>query len=507
MFKISFSSQKFQRVIARIFLPFFIVWCVTIPRQAYAIAIPPAVGAFVGTVASSAVVIGGLAYMAAAGYSMGFVLFGKLMCATSDPSTCAPTGGTVSIPVSLATSGGAPVYPLPPPPDTIPAHTEWQGAGGVWYDSFCGALGSRYPYTWTPATQPSVVITYAMQSCSGSSGVLTITPNAAGLAAGYGASSGTVTAPNGMSTRTAPISCPTGSTLSGTTCAINDPRSYAPDGRIDYAVDGAGNLSQLPENSSDLANIQGINFVKDANGNYVLTGVTSGGQPQITSVNYGGGSGIVQITTQTQNTSATGTTVTSNTTSINFSTGTVISQSGGSQTGSISTGTGTNTNGGTSPSGTATNGAGANITGAVGSNAGTGTEVTNMPTDYARTGEADAAAGRIVGAIGTFTTPTGYGDPLAAIDQRTSAIATAGNSTPSINWTPSLLPGTSTACVAMPIDGAVHGGLLNGITGTASFDICNKLDLVRQILGYAFMVGTAMFVYRRFTRSNSTAEG
>jgi hypothetical protein len=123
-----------------------------------------------------------------------------------------------------------------------------------------------------------------------------------------------------------------------------------------------------------------------------------------------------------------------------------------------------------------------------------------FPNDYARQGQLDTIHNDLTSG---FTAPAGV-DPVKPMQDRIDALTTPP-AVPQIDWIPSLLPGSASNCYAMPIDGAVHGGLLNGVGGMASFDICDKLDLVRQILGYLFMVGTVVHIFRLFTRSNGSS--
>ncbi|MEQ1526751.1 MAG: hypothetical protein ABL911_08420, partial [Gallionella sp.] len=99
--------------------------------------------------------------------------------------------------------------------------------------------------------------------------------------------------------------------------------------------------------------------------------------------------------------------------------------------------------------------------------------------------------------------PTGFGvDPSVSMQQGLDNISAAGNDLPSYSWAPSILPGNAIACKPIPWASSVSGGLLNGASGTGYVDICAQLDLVRQVLGYLFMVGAAIYVFRAFFRAN-----
>lgn len=109
----------------------------------------------------------------------------------------------------------------------------------------------------------------------------------------------------------------------------------------------------------------------------------------------------------------------------------------------------------------------------------------------------------IASSLNGGTQPTGFGvDPSVSMQQGLDNISAAGNDLPSYSWTPSIFPGNAIACRPIPWSSSVSGGLLNGASGTGYVDICAQLDLVRQVLGYLFMVGAAIYVFRAFFRAN-----
>lgn len=95
----------------------------------------------------------------------------------------------------------------------------------------------------------------------------------------------------------------------------------------------------------------------------------------------------------------------------------------------------------------------------------------------------------------------------ANLDGLNDAITTASNTAPDVNtsWLPSLFPGAATACIPFPINMSWSTGLLSGIAGSAEIDICDKLDLARQILGWLLGVVTVFYVFRVFARVNRGA--
>lgn len=146
-----------------------------------------------------------------------------------------------------------------------------------------------------------------------------------------------------------------------------------------------------------------------------------------------------------------------------------------------------------------------------GTQTGTNPVAGTWPEDYARAGEAAAAANILAPKLDTIAArldPATFHvstevDPVHAMDDRITGIGEVHNSTPAINWMPSLLPGQAVACRSLPIDMNITSGPMAGIGGSASIDICDKFDIIRQILGYLFMVGTVVYCFRCFTRGNS----
>jgi len=68
---------------------------------------------------------------------------------------------------------------------------------------------------------------------------------------------------------------------------------------------------------------------------------------------------------------------------------------------------------------------------------------------------------------------------------------------------PSLLPGTATACHPLELRGAVNVGPAAGLDSTATLDICWMFEIGRAVLGYLFWLCGVLYVWRRFTGSNT----
>ena len=94
------------------------------------------------------------------------------------------------------------------------------------------------------------------------------------------------------------------------------------------------------------------------------------------------------------------------------------------------------------------------------------------------------------------------------LDQNKTQLENSKDSLPTItgDWLPSLMPGNATSCQPLVFDFTLH----NRITGTlpapnVQLDICDKLELVRSILGYMLGMWTVWYVWRRFTTVNQGA--
>lgn len=138
-----------------------------------------------------------------------------------------------------------------------------------------------------------------------------------------------------------------------------------------------------------------------------------------------------------------------------------------------------------------------------------GTASLSIPTDYARTGEFSTALNPVVDAL--RDTPLDSATPAASINASLDALN--DNLTPKnedqpqidFSWLPSLLPGTYTACVPFTFSMNPTTGAAAGMSGIGEVDICDKLDLARQILGWLIGVVTAFYIFRVFVQSNKAA--
>lgn len=470
------KNLNIRRIFARWLLVQFTLWAIFTPQQSYAF-VPAAIGAYgLPSVAAAAGAAGGggAAVVAgavdlvggAAGGGIAAIGVGAVIGYLAVDYLFGGQTNTVRIPLTNDPAKAV------PPPSALPTSNPVNG-----FTDASTAACDAYA-----AANPSVVALY--QSSGNAPRYLDPVsygfPATSTHAVYYCSYTGVIT--KGVAT----VSCGSGYIASGSTCVLSDARAATPDKACDFQRSGSA-LSMISDPDC-AASGQALPAICDG-----VTFICSGqgfknGQPVQYSVQPrpDGGS---NVTVQTQATVGNQTQVNTTTIGVNQS-GVVDAVQGQVSAGSIPA---TSTGAATTPS----------TTNAPLVQPQTQTANTNpvvFPTDYARTGEASSAADKIVTSIGTFTTPLAS-DPLAPLDTRTQNLSSPV-ALPTINWMPSLLPGNAVLCSAMPIDGGVHGGLLN-LNGTASLDICDKLDIIRQILGYLFMISTVVYIYRRFTGANS----
>lgn len=76
------------------------------------------------------------------------------------------------------------------------------------------------------------------------------------------------------------------------------------------------------------------------------------------------------------------------------------------------------------------------------------------------------------------------------------------------NFVPSILPSAApVACKPIDLEINFTTGVLSGVsTGKSSIDICNYLEIFRDILSWLFSISTIIYIWRVFTRVNSGGE-
>jgi hypothetical protein len=110
-------------------------------------------------------------------------------------------------------------------------------------------------------------------------------------------------------------------------------------------------------------------------------------------------------------------------------------------------------------------------------------------------GKAIAAVGQLQGAADKAQT-----DQLSLLDN-----ATKNDLGMTSSWFPSLLPSNAPIdCKLMPISTSIIRGDIN-LTGSADIDLCDKLNIAREIMHWLFYVVTVFAIFRIFINSNKAA--
>lgn len=489
---------KTRRIFARFMLPILTVWLCIVPSRSYAFA-PAIYGIYA---ASSAMGLGGGAVVGAdlfAGMLAIGAGFGLLLVST-------PAGDQARLPLTSAPAN-VPAAPTGAP-SSLPALQPIWSSGGSTQAQANTCTGGVIAPIYSDASS-SCRASVCLMGQTSQLGFSKYVDSSAVLVSGltYYCTGHLDETPVGGSSSTAVTvgniygssGCPSGYTITGTapnqTCALSSARLATPDKACDYARSGSA-LAMISD--PDCAGSGTVIPAICASGGVSCSGVGTSptGEPRsyIITPTANGGSTVQTF----QQGTVSGTTVVTTTTTTVGPDSTVTGVSSSTSTGSINTSTGTVTTGTT-------------ITPTTPSPA----PVINFPTDYARTGEAATAAATLAPKLDTLhndLNPTSFNDTsgttvppiIVALDGRPNQLTTLTANTPTVNlWMPSLLPGAVVACKPIPIGGTFTSGVLNGISGTASLDICDQLDQVRQLLGWLLSVFTVVHIFRLFMRSNS----
>lgn len=108
-----------------------------------------------------------------------------------------------------------------------------------------------------------------------------------------------------------------------------------------------------------------------------------------------------------------------------------------------------------------------------------------------------------------FTNRDSFSGPATStasdqLDTIKDGVVGAKDLLPSVDasWLPSLLPGSATSCEPLPISFSISSGPAAGLSGSESLDLCPHFDVIRQVLGYLFGLAAVFYIWRSFTRSN-----
>lgn len=289
------------------------------------------------------------------------------------------------------------------------------------------------------------------------------------------------------------LTCPKGYSIDGETCKLTNARQAIDDHRCDllfsngqFATADDLNCTETTDGSKLQPLLRG--------GKVIAYGKNGSGQPLVFTVSPSvtiGNREWVTVQQQTQIQTPTQTQVETVVLQVDPDSGSIVSVQTTTNPGSIQSPSDTTlptTNSLTSPSTTPT----------VSVNP-------SQPTDL-RTCGLSGSSPCIVDDSGfrTLQTNDRLSDISTVEDQRRTDLQNSKDSKPQIDfdWLPSLLPGSSVVCKPIPLNIIISHGFLSGISVTENLDICDKLEIVRQILGYLLFLSTVIYVWRVFSNSN-----
>ena len=471
-----FCSKK---IVARILLPFFLVWSVMLPRVAYAAVPTMRVGAsFYPMTASGYAALGVDAIslvgraspwvgVAITGYQVGKLVLDAYRADGSDVKVNVLPYASQQVPTNLpvgwtSVRNSDGTFTVTPPSVVASSVYAYRTSG----------QSINYPSQQASCNAQMTTISggYAMYNVLNGGGTIcdvyyNYAPYIGQLAGEY---------------TIIPIaSCPAGYTLSGSSCNLSN------SSLVMYPSDGVPTLKATPSgfipdsrdpDTSDLPSIQNPQ---------VLTGNDSSGNPIRQTISIAA-DGSLTLTTEQQTIGADGSTVTYKQTMTFNPQGKVVDSSAATYPGSLSQQGGTNTN----PIDTSA----------------------NLPVDYARTGEAQSAANSINTTLGgkldtihNDLNPAGV--PTATANPALDSAMTARDlvpddiagipAAPSPVEAPSLFqPFTPAAC--QPLSWTFSPPHVPAQTVT--YNICPKVDTIRNVLSWCLYLITAGLLFQMFTR-------
>lgn len=360
----NFHMRKF---VARLLLPFFVIWLAVMPSRSYAVLPLIAYGlsavSTTGVTVTAADVVG----LSIATAGMGALLYLKIT---------APDGSAVAVSAAPAAVVPAPVAPsvqtvISGYIYSINSVSNFDSAGAAcsYMAGYLSTANAPWTYSIGFVTETSCGLIWHANGDSGPAGPFSITSFASGG------------------------SCPSGYTLSGTSCVLSVPQAVTQDNRQDFTR-AAGSTAYVPISGDLIGSIVGIQGVTNEAGDTIsFNGSDSDGRPSSLSI-VAKSDGSTNIVQSTQYTDAGGSSYIKNGTITLDSSGSIVATSGYSTSGFLNASV-------LQASGAAT--VVAAPAGSLTANPAS-SEPAVFPSDYARSGEASAATAPLVNAVTNTTT-------------------------------------------------------------------------------------------------------
>lgn len=289
--------------------------------------------------------------------------------------------------------------------------------------------------------------------------------------------------------------CGDGYTGSGT-CTLVNARAAVPDQKQDLQRVGTTLSKIAGDNDAAVNAVLSTKYV--SNDSADVSGMSVSGQPRLvrTTALASGGSEVTQVT---QKTDGSGATYLENRAYQIDASGTITAATSSNTVGALAA-TGASEGSGAVAKYVQTGSGAAYTPAAPGSGAGTGTGQTGQGSGSCG-GAGQPACSVVVndsGFAGQYSGPAAGTHDTALGSQKAQMEALDAPGITWADWMPTLKPGTATSCHAVDFTGSITAGPAAGLSSTYGLDLCPVLEVIRQILGWLFGIGTTIYIWRRF---------
>lgn len=474
---------KFRRISARLLLPFFLVWSVTVPRPAQAV-LPLAIPLVASLVnAAGAVVASDIAASAATALLGG----AALALILSTPGDTSNVNGQVRIPLTASSPDAAIPAPAAPASASLLITYSFTMATG------CNAGASGSGYSTQQAAFAAYVQTVNIPACGYPGTTYIVCPtNPLQMSYNGGAS---CYAPNPNPVQSA-NGCPAGYVVTGmpATCVLDNARAAAPDNKQDFQRAGAV-ISPFTGDDKPSGFDGLVSTTSTSNDTVTVSGVDGSGNPVRYFVQALSTGGAV-VKASVQKTDANGSTYTHHQIVAVGVAGQVDSTSANDTAQVFSYNSATRQY---------------DLTGAETSVAPPVSTTVNFPSDYARSGEAANAAQSIISANAADAAQVPLAASNATLDAAMAAHALVPSEIAAVQTGPDLVaapslfqPFTPAECSPLSFN---FGSPNTGGTYAISLDVCTHVATIRNIFSWVLYLLTAALLFQMFTRRPDGAEG